>query len=64
MEAQSHRAEPHLVTFESTVPAAGISGTPLAASGSQLLRLRGVGPEFASVLSLEAFYRDFRNRRE
>jgi transposase len=32
--------------------------------GAQLLRLRGIGPEFASVLSLEAFYRNFANRRE
>lgn len=32
--------------------------------GSQLVRLRGIGPEFASVLSLEAFYREFSNRRE
>jgi transposase len=32
--------------------------------GSQLLRLRGIGSEFASVLSLEAFYRNFNNRRE
>jgi transposase len=32
--------------------------------GSQLLRLRGIGPEFASVLALEAFYRKFANRRE
>jgi transposase len=32
--------------------------------GTQLLRLRGIGPEFASVLSLEAFYRSFANRRE
>jgi len=28
------------------------------------LRLRGIGPEFASVLALEAFYRKFSNRRE
>jgi len=34
------------------------------AVGSQLLRLRGIGPEFASVLALEAFYRKFANRRE
>ena len=33
-------------------------------TGAQLLRLRGIGPEFASVLSLEAFYRSFANRRE
>lgn len=32
--------------------------------GAVLLRLRGVGPETASVLSLEAFYRNFANRRE
>jgi transposase len=29
-----------------------------------LLRLRSIGPEFASVLSSEAFYRKFGNRRE
>jgi transposase len=29
-----------------------------------LLRLRGIGPEFAAVLSLEAFYRRFDNRRQ
>jgi transposase len=32
--------------------------------GAQLLYLRGIGPEIASVLSLEAFYRKFANRRE
>ena len=44
-------------------------GSPAASAsngevGAQLLRLRGIGPEFASVLSLEAFYRNFGNRRE
>jgi transposase len=33
-------------------------------AGTLLLRLRSIGPEFASVLSLEAFYRSFANRRE
>ena len=33
-------------------------------TGAHLLRLRGIGPEIASVLSLEAFYRNFANRRE
>jgi transposase len=33
-------------------------------AGPLLLQLRGIGPEFASVLSLEAFYRNFANRRE
>jgi transposase len=29
-----------------------------------LLRLKGIGPEFAAVLSLEGFYRHFDNRRQ
>jgi transposase len=33
-------------------------------AGTLLLQLRSIGPEFASVLSLEAFYRSFANRRE
>jgi transposase len=33
-------------------------------AGPLLLRLRSIGPEFASVLSSEAFYRNFGNRRE
>ncbi len=32
--------------------------------GARLLRLKGIGPETASVLAGEAFFRDFRNRRE
>ena len=32
--------------------------------GARLLRLKGVGPETAAVLAGEAFFRDFRNRRE
>jgi transposase len=32
--------------------------------GARLLRLKGVGPETASGLAGEAFFRDFRNRRE
>ena len=33
-------------------------------AGARLLRLKGIGPETASVLASEAFFRDFRNRRE
>ena len=33
-------------------------------AGARLLQLKGVGPETASVLAAEAFFRDFRNRRE
>jgi len=32
--------------------------------GARLLRLKGIGPETASVLAGKAFFRDFRNRRE
>jgi transposase len=34
------------------------------AAGARLLRLKGIGPETASVLANEVFFRDFRNRRE
>jgi len=37
---------------------------PAVSPGPLLLRLRSIGPEFASVLALEAFYRKFGNRRE
>lgn len=33
-------------------------------AGARLLRLKGIGPETAAVLAGEAFFRDFRNRRE
>jgi transposase len=32
--------------------------------GACLLQIKGIGPEAASILSNEAFFRDFRNRRE
>jgi transposase len=32
--------------------------------GAPLQRLRAIGPEFASVLTLEAFFRNFSNRRQ
>jgi transposase len=37
---------------------------PAEGPGARLLRLKGIGPETASVLAGEAFFRDFRNRRE
>jgi transposase len=37
---------------------------PADDAGWQLFRLKAIGPELASVLSLEAFYRSFGNRRE
>ena len=52
------------------VPARNVDQEPSPAppsvgeAGRLLLRLRAIGPEIASVLSLEAFYRSFGNRRE
>jgi transposase len=37
---------------------------PAADAGTFLYQLRGIGSELASILSLEAFYRNFGNRRE
>ena len=37
---------------------------PKASPGAQLLKLRGIGPEFASVLWHEGLYRRFANRRQ
>jgi transposase len=34
------------------------------ATTSKLMRLRGIGPEIATVLAREVFYRDFSNRRQ
>jgi transposase len=56
---QANQATSEGVTQGSPAVSASIGGV-----GAQLLRLRGIGPEFASVLSLEAFYRNFANRRE
>lgn len=48
----------------STTKAPSLGMTCTGEIGNQLLRLRSIGPEIASVLSLEAFYRNFNNRRE
>jgi transposase len=56
---QANQAASEGATQGSTAVSASIGEV-----GAQLLRLRGIGPEFASVLSLEAFYRNFANRRE
>src|SRR4051794_37843747 len=66
-------ASEHVARPASDVAAAGGQGAtnPTTASvpepeaaGARLLRLKGIGPETASVLANEAFFRDFRNRRE
>jgi transposase len=38
--------------------------TTVPSPGAQILKLRGIGPEFASVLWLEGLYRRFDNRRQ
>jgi transposase len=47
---------------ETTVAPAAVPANEGA--GARLMRLKGVGPETASVLRLEAFHRTFGNRRE
>lgn len=44
--------------------AAAKSASPEAAIGQSLLRLRAIGPEFATVLPMECLYRRFDNRRQ
>jgi transposase len=65
LEAERDRA---LEAKQTVAPQAAQNGSAVVPSiddiGAQLLRLRSIGPEFASVLSLEAFYRSFANRRE
>ena len=40
------------------------AGKTRPAPGGQVIRLRGIGPEFGSVLGGEVFWRDFDNRRQ
>ena len=53
---------------ELTKTSAAAAPTPAAAEmtrrGELLLRLKGLGPAFATTLTQEVFYKDFRNRRE
>lgn len=45
-------------------PATPDAASPEATMSRSLLRLRSIGPEFATVLPLECFYRQFDNRRQ
>src|SRR5687768_14463923 len=51
-----------LVKGKPVAPAVVAGAVPSAAA--VLLRLKGIGPEFACVLCLELFFRSFGNRRE
>jgi transposase len=65
LEAERDQALQARRTAVRSTTTAPSSGTASAGEvGGQLLRLRAIGPEIASVLSLEAFYRSFNNRRE
>ena len=65
LEAERDRAlQARRTVVGNTTKAPSSATTSADQAGSQMLRLRGIGPEIASVLSLEAFYRDFNNRRE
>jgi transposase len=45
-------------------PEAATSASPDTTSAPLLLRLRGIGPEFATVLPVECLYKQFDNRRQ
>jgi transposase len=65
LEAERDRAlQARRTVVGNTTKAPSSATTSADQAGSQMLRLRGIGPEIASALSLEAFYRDFNNRRE
>jgi transposase len=54
-----------LATLEQAPTAAvAAAAAPMAQRRNLLLRLKGLGPVFATTLTNEAFYKDFRNRRE
>ncbi len=60
LKAQQHLAP----SMRASDAATGARALVTEHAGRQLLRLRSIGPEFASVLSSEAFYRNFGSRRE
>jgi transposase len=60
LKAQQHLAS----SMQASDAAPGARSLVTEHSGRLLLRLRSIGPEFASVLSSEAFYRNFGSRRE
>ena len=65
LEAERDKAlQANQAASEGTTQGSPAASASIGEVGAQLLRLRGIGSEFASVLSLEAFYRNFGNRRE
>jgi len=64
LTAQIKAAEAERDALLHVAPAAAKSASPDAAIGPSLLRLRGLRPEFATVLPVECLYRRFDNRRQ
>jgi transposase len=64
VEAERDRALTVKQQKVTTAPKPAGPPVPAADAGALLYQLRGIGAELASVLSLEAFYRSFGNRRE
>jgi transposase len=58
------QAAPVRAVGAAEAPSPAAAPFPTAGAGARLLRLKGVGPETAAVLRLEAFHRSFGNRRE
>jgi transposase len=53
-----------IATVEAERDALVQAEVPVRSPAGQLMRLRGIGPEFATVLWLEGLFRQFRNRRQ
>ena len=64
LEQQIKAVEKHRDAVFKAAPADGGAITPEAAMSRALFRLRSIGPEFATVLPAECFYRHFDNRRQ
>ena len=58
------QAAPVRAVGAAEAPSPAAATFPTEGAGARLLRLKGVGPETAAVLRLEAFHRSFGNRRE
>jgi transposase len=50
--------------FAAAKAAAAATPTPAPAPVAMLLDIKGIGPEFAAILWIEAFFRSFANRRQ
>jgi transposase len=63
-QIKAAEAERDALLHAAPADAAAKSASPTAAMGASLLRLRAIGPEFATVLPVECLYKRFDNRRQ